>query len=229
MKKASTINDIPGMILKDFSDVCDNYILHFINDGIATSVFCDELKHADVIPIFKDTDRTMKSKYRPVSLLPIVSKLFERTMEVQTCGYMKDFLSPFLCGYRKGYSTQHALVSLIEKWKKILDKKGYGGAVLMDLSKAFDTLDHELLIAKLHAYEFSKKALKLIHSYLTNRFQCTKVNNSFSSWVKLLKGVPQGSILGPLLIYFSSLPKQIFVITRTIRPCTLFLWNLRLY
>ena len=90
-----------------------------------------------------------------------------------------------MCEYRKGYNTQHALVSLIEKWKKILDNKGFGGAVLMDLSKAFDTLNHELLIAKLHAYGFNRDSLKLINDYLSNRWQRTKINKSFSSWAKL--------------------------------------------
>ena len=100
---------------------------------------------------------------------------------------------------RKGYSSQQALISLVENQKKSLNKKGYCGAVLIDLSKAFDTIKHDLLLAKLHANGFSKKALKLIHSYLRNRWHRTKINKDFSTLQELLQGVPQGSVFGPLL------------------------------
>ena len=112
--------------------------------------------------------------------------------------HVEKYISPLLCGYRNGYSAQHPLLYMLEKWKRVLDKGGYSGGVLMDLSKAFDTLDHELLISKLYAYGFSKTALKLIKSYLSDRWQRVKVNNSYSTWFLLLLGVPQGSIWGPL-------------------------------
>ena len=121
--------------------------------------------------------------------------------------YVDQFLSTFMCGYRKGFSTQQALLSLIERWKNTLDQNGYGGAILMDLSKAFDTINHDLLIAKLGAYGFDTASLMLIRSYLTNRFQKTKVKTSFSSWSKLFLGLPQGSVQGLLLfkIYINDL------------------------
>ena len=87
----------------------------------------------------------------------------------------------------------------IESWKKFRDKKGYAAAVLMDLSKAFDTINHELLVAKLHAYGVTGPSLRLLMSYLSNRHQRTKVNDMYSTWEELLTGVPQGSVLGPLL------------------------------
>ena len=91
-------------------------------------------------------------------------------MQRQVNNYIVNHLSSYLCGYRKGYHTQHALVSLIEKWKKILGDKAFGGAVIMDLPKAFDTLNHELLTVKLHAYGFNRDSLKLINDYQSNRW-----------------------------------------------------------
>ena len=117
----------------------------------------------------------------------------------QTSGYIDKFLSPYLCGFRKGYNTQLCLIIMLEKWKRALDDGKIAGALLTDLSKAFDCINHELLIAKLHAYGFDYTSLACIHSYLTYRKQRTKVNNSFSSWTQIKSGVPQRSILSPLL------------------------------
>ena len=121
--------------------------------------------------------------------------------------YISNFLSPYLCGYRKGFSTQLPLLSLTEKWKKALDNKGFGGAVLKDLSKAFDTINNDLLIAKLRAYDFDKSIFKLIFSYLNSRWHGTKIDQNYNSWEELLQAVSQGSVLSPLLfnIYLNDL------------------------
>ena len=114
---------------------------------------------ADIIPGYKKDDKINKENYRPISILPSVSKIFERIMHNQTYTQTSKYLSPYLCGFRPGYSTQYCLHFMLEKWKKALDKKETATALISDLSKAFDCLNHELLIAKLHAYGFDKPSL----------------------------------------------------------------------
>ena len=117
-------------------------------------------------------------------------------MHRQILEYFEIVLSKFQCGFRKGYSTQDCL---LENCKKALDQGNENSALLTALTKAFDCLPHDLIFAKLHAYGFSIKSLKLINSYLTERNQRVKMNDRFSSWLDIVFSVPQGSILGPLL------------------------------
>ena len=133
---------------------------------------------------------------------------------IQTNRNIYGFFSKFQCGFRKGYSTQQCLLTLIEKWKGAVDKGKSFGALLTDLQKAFDCLQHELPIVKFHSYGFSLNALRLIHSYLSNRRQRTKTNESYSSWEEILFGVPEGSILEPLL--FSIFMCDLFFIVNEI-------------
>ena len=105
----------------------------------------------------------------------------------------------FSVAFRKGFNAQHCLLTMVEKLGKTLDEGGETGAVLTDLSKAFDCIDHDLLIAELNAYGLEKRVLEFIHSYLTKRKQRTKVDSAFISWEILFSGVPQGSLLGQLL------------------------------
>ena len=112
---------------------------------------------------------------------------------------MENKILKCVTGFRTSYGTQHSLIAMLEKWKKALDKEENMSAIFMDLSKAFDTINHNLLLAKLKAYGFSKQALSFMCSYLKNRRQRVQINNKFSSLKEVIAGVPQGSIDGPLL------------------------------
>ena len=114
-------------------------------------------------------------------------------MQKQFNNNTNKLLSPFLYGYRNVYSTQFALMTLIEKWKVSPDQKG------IDISKSLDTINHQLLTAKLHVYGFSKDYLEITLSSLSNRYQCVKVNSRLSSWTELIQGVPHGSVFEPVL------------------------------
>ena len=137
--------------------------------------------------------------YRPISILPNLSKIYEQFRQNQMYPYLNQIFSKYQCGFKKGYNAQHCLMTMIEKWHKFLDIGGHAGALLTDLSKTFDCIDHELLIAKLNADGFYTNVLKFIYSYLKRRKQNTKINSSYSFFAEILFVVPQGSILGPLL------------------------------
>ena len=166
---------------------------------VENSVFPVSLKQTDIKRIHKKDSRSDKENYRPVSILPNLSKIYERCLYTQMNKYFDPILSKYQFGFRKGYSAQQCLLTMIEKWRASLDQNGTCAALLTDLSKAFDCLPHDLLIAKLHACGCDLPSLKLLKSYLRNRHRRVKINNFYTSWAKILFGVPQGSILGPLL------------------------------
>ena len=171
------------------------------------------MKLANVTPVSKKGTRTSKNNYRSVSILPILSKLFERLISKQLSGFFESILSKFQCGFRKGYGAQQCLLMMLETWKEATDSNKVFGALLTDLLKVFDCLSRDLLIAKLHAYGLDLASLKILQDYLTNRKQRTKVDSFYSSWEKILSGVPQGSTLGPL--FFNIFMCDIFLISKT--------------
>ena len=165
-------------MFKSSSEICNVVLQKIWNSEILGKLhFPNKSKLTDITPVYKKKDPTSAENYRPISVLLSVSNIFERIIQKQFSNYVDEFLSPYLSGYRKGFNTQYALLSLNEKWKKELDNKGYAGTVLMDWSKAFDTIIHEPLIVKLYTYGFSKDALKLINSYMSGRWQRTKMIN----------------------------------------------------
>jgi len=174
-------------------------LCHIIFQDLEKDKYSEEPKIALVRPVFKKNERNKIENYRPVSILNGLSKIYERFIHNSLSAYAENILSDFIAAYRKTYSSNHVLLRLIENWKKSLDNKNFVGTVLMDLSKAFDCIPHDLLVAKLHAYGLSENAVTFIYSYLKRRKQSVKINNTESIFQILLSGVPQGSILGPIL------------------------------
>ena len=163
--------------------------------AIPKGVFPDSLKIANITPAHKEN-------YRPVSVLPLLSTVFERFVFDELNEYLEKYLNTLLCGFRKPHSSQHPLFKLLQSWQEVLEKSGFVGTILMDLSEAYDCLPHDLLVEKFEAYGINKTGSNVIHKYLSNRKQRKKINSSYSYWYDIVRGVPQGSVLGPLFNLF---------------------------
>ena len=194
-RKAIQNTDILVKIIKQNAHIFESYICHFFNVCVDKGTFLSVLKHADITPVFKKGYGGSKENYRPVSILPVIPKIFGKLLCNQITPFMDQFLSKYQCGFRKGFNAQHCFLAMLETWKKAVDNRKVFGALLTDLSKAFNCLPHDLIIAKRNAYGFSLPALNLIQNYLANRKQRTKINYSYSPWSDILLGVPQGFIL----------------------------------
>ncbi len=167
----SSSGNIPVRFIKDYAIFYIDQLLNVFNESIYSNTFPDLLKLVDVTPVFKKGDKNDKTNYRPISVMKCFSVIFERLLFKQLNEFISVKFSPLLCGFRKGHNTQHALINLLEDWRGKLEQGKYIGTILCDLSKAFDTLPHDLLIAKLNSYGLSFAALDFIYNYLTNRKQ----------------------------------------------------------
>ena len=177
------------------------------------------MKVAEVSPVFKKLDNTSKDNYRPTSTLSNFAKLFESIIYLQLNDYKENKLSKYHTGFHKNHDTENSLLRMIESWKAKLNNGSKVGVIIMDLSKAFDSLNHDLLLAKLEAYGLDNDAVSFMRSYVTNRLQRCKINNSFSEWAKISAGVPQRFISGPLL--FNIFINDIFLFLQKLRPSKL--------
>ena len=198
-RKSQGYENIPGKLLRLAHAPLAPHLTYLVNLCFRTATFANNLKNAELSPIHKKEDNLNKTNYRPVSVLTVVSKLHEDVMNDQFREYFVNTFEDLLCAYRKNYSCQSVLVKMVDDWKVLLDKNHIIGAIFMDLSKAFNCLPHGIITAKLQAYGLSRNACDLSASYLSNRHQRVKIQSSRSEWRVLRKGVPQGSILGPLL------------------------------
>ena len=165
--KACMKDDIPPKVILGTADIISAPMTKMFNDARKSEKYPKRFKTADVTGLPKTRDKQNKKKYRPVSLTPIFSKIFERHMYEQMSEYSARFLSPYIFGYRKGHSTEQCVMVMIEMWKKALDENKVAGAVLTDLSKAFDCLPHDLLIAKLCAYGMYQHVISYLITYQT--------------------------------------------------------------
>ena len=198
-KKAAGYDEIPALFIKKIAVKLIKPITMLINHSIRSKTFPCQMKQANITPIFKKKDKLNKDNYRSVNLLPILSKVFERILFNQIYEFIDGKLHKYLSGFRKGYSCQDILIRMTEDWRMQLDNGMKVGVIAIDLSKAFDCMPHGLLLAKLSAYGFDDDSCMLMKSYITERKQRVKIGEHFSDWVHNIKGVPQGSILGPLL------------------------------
>ncbi|KAL9976578.1 hypothetical protein ACROYT_G013899 [Oculina patagonica] len=196
--KATGHDHIPARDLRDCACTLAKPLSDLINSIIDSPCVPTDWKLADICPIFKRGDEFDKASYRPVSILVTLDKVFERCLDRQLAQHFSSILSKFLSAYRKGYSCELVLLRLIKDWKRALDNKCVVGAVIMDLSKAFDVIPHDLLLAKLKAYGVSSHSLNLLSSYLRGRAQRVRIHVT-SRVSGVYRGVPQGSVLGPLL------------------------------
>jgi len=207
---SSGYNSIPAVVFKKIGDLICRPISTIINSSFSNGVFPSELKRATIIPIPKSGNLQDKSNYRPISILPILSKIFERCMYNRLIKFIDKFsiLTSFQFGFRKGKSTTDAILNFTNYMNKCFNNNEYSLGIFVDLRKAFDTVNHDILLNKLCIYGVRGIALQWFQSYLYGRSHCVKLGSVFSDMETVNIGVPQGSILGPLLflIYINDMP-----------------------
>ena len=210
-KQSSGLDHISVNLLKLIKDEIIGAITLLVNQTLATGIFPDDLKVAKVSPIYKKGDKNDINNYRPISILPAISKVFEKIIAKQLSNFFEEnkLLTNCQYGFRSQHSTEYAVLEIVDRTLFAMDRNESPVHIYLDLSKAFDTIGHDILIEKLQHYGIKGAACNLIKNYLSNRMQCVSIDNVTSSLQNVTTGVPQGSILGPLLfsIYINDMEK----------------------
>ena len=211
-KTSKGIDGISVKFIKEIKDIVVKPLTIIINQSLHVGKFPSKLKIAKIVPIFKKDNEQLIENYRPISVLPAMSKVFEKVMFTQLYDYftVNNILYRSQYGFRQGHNTELAALENIDRVVDCLESGKIPINIFLDLSKAFDTLDHRLLLHKLSHYGIRNKALNLCASYLTDRKQCVNYDGYFSNLLNISTGVPQGSILGPLffLIYLNDFDRS---------------------